>query len=241
MTLIGLSYIAGILTLLNPCTFPLIPILLSSTWQRNQFGPIILIFGLSFTFIIMGFALATSQMVLGMEIKKLRLVSVLLLLIIGIFLVHKPLQSFLRQSVNTVSMILRQRFSPLFVKRLPYEKMVINLLIGVLLGFIWFPCTGPTLSLALSLASRGDYFGQATLLMTLYSLGITTPLIGLSYASKRYLLKREFLKHGQSGRKWIGISLIVISILILTGCDKAVETWAISHSPQWLLKLTTKY
>ncbi|MBX9804175.1 MAG: sulfite exporter TauE/SafE family protein [Alphaproteobacteria bacterium] len=241
MTLVGLSFLAGAFTLFNPCAFPLIPVLISSTWQRHRSGPLALIVGLCLTFTIMGFALATTHTVVGIEIKKLRLISVLLLLIIGIVLSQQSLQIFLLKHGKPLALKARKTFYPPHLKELPLEKLAINFLIGALIGFIWFPCAGPTLSLALTLAGRGDHFGQATLLMTVFALGVTTPLLGLSYLSKKYLKKKKLLKRGYSGRKWLGYSLIVISFLILIGSDKAVETWLVSHSPQWLLNLTTKY
>jgi len=241
MTLVALSYLAGILTLLNPCTFPLIPIFLSSTWQRHKLGPLALILGLSLTFTIMGFALTNSNAVWGLEIKKLRLISVLLLLAIGIFLSYQPLQAYFLKYGKPLAFKIRHTLYPTPMREFPLEKLGINFLIGALVGFIWLPCTGPTLSLALALASRGDHFGQASVLMSIYTLGVTTPLILLSILSKKYLKKRNLLKKGYTGRKWLGYSLIIISFLILSGSDKAVETWAVSHSPHWLLKLTTKY
>lgn len=241
MTLVGLSFFAGVLTLLNPCILPLVPIFLSSTWQRHRTGPIALIIGLSVTFIIMGFALATSNNVAGMEIKKLRLISVILLLSIGILLSSQVVQAYVLRYAKPVAFKIRQTLYPPQFQNLPLEKLAINFLIGALLGFIWLPCTGPTLSLALAFASRGDHFGQASILMAMYTLGVTTPLVGLSYLSKKYLKKKNLLKRGHTGRRWLGYSLIIISFLILTGIDKAVETWVVSHSPQWLLKLTTKY
>lgn len=241
MTLVALSYIAGVFTLLNPCAFPLIPIFLSSTWQRHRLGPLTLALGLSLTFTIMGFALATSNMVWGLEIKKLRLISVLLLLSIGIFLAYHPLQAYLLQHGKFLAFKIRQTLYPTPMKEFPLEKLALNFLIGALLGFIWLPCTGPTLTLTLALANRGDHFAQAYVLMSIYALGVTTPLLTLSYLSKKYLKKKKYLKQGYTGRKWLGYSLIIISFLILIGIDKAVETWTISHTPQWLLNLTTKY
>ncbi|MCE3230570.1 MAG: cytochrome c biosis protein transrane region [Alphaproteobacteria bacterium] len=241
MTLAALSFIAGVFTLLNPCAFPLIPIFLSSAWQRPRFGPLALILGLSLTFAVMGFALATSHMVLGLEIKKLRLISVFLLLGIGISLACQPLQVYLLQHGKPLAFKVRQTLYPISLKEFPLEKIAINFLIGTLLGFIWLPCTGPTLTLALALADRGDYFGQAYVLMSFYALGVTTPLFVLSYLSKTYMKKKKNVKQRPTGRKWLGYSLIFISFLILTGTDKAVESWTVAHSPQWLLKLMTKY
>jgi cytochrome c biogenesis protein CcdA len=250
MTLVALSYIAGVFSLLNPCAFPLIPIFLSSTWQRHRLGPLALILGLSLTFTIMGFALvspmtngliSSSHAVWGFELKTLRLISALLLLTIGIFLAYQPLQAYFLKYGKPIVLKFRHTLHPAQIEQFPLEKLGINFLIGALVGFIWIPCTGPTLSLALALASRGDHFEQAIALMSIYTLGVTTPLIGLSLLSKKYLKKKNLLKKGHTGRKWLGCSLIAICFLILTGSDKAIETWAVSHTPQWLLKLTTKY
>lgn len=249
MTLVALSYIAGIVALLNPCAFPLIPVFLFSTWQRHHLGPFALILGLSLTFTIMGFALAipitstqaTNHTIWGIEIKTLRLLSILLLLSIGFALAYQPLQNWFLKHSKPLAFKIRNFLYPASKNEFPYEKLGINFLIGALIGFIWLPCTGPSLSLALALASRGDHFGQASILMTLYTLGVTTPLIALSILSKKYLKKKNLLKKGVTGRKWLGLSLIGMSFLILTGSDKALETWAVSHTPQWLLKLTTRY
>lgn len=241
MTLIALCYIVGFCTLLNPCALPLIPIFLSSTWQRHRLGPFALIFGLFFTFATMGLALTTSHAVWGFEIKTLRLISAFLLLGIGTFLSHQPLQTYILNHGKPFVFNIRDTLYPALIKNFPFEKLGINFLIGALVGFIWLPCAGPTLSLTLALANRGDHFGQASILMSFYTLGVMTPLILLSILSKKYLKKKQLLKKGRTGRKWLGYSLIIISFLILTGSDKALETWAVSHTPQWLLKLTTKY
>jgi cytochrome c-type biogenesis protein len=249
MTLVALSYFAGFITLLNPCAFPLIPIFLSSTWQRHSLGPFALIFGLSVTFTIMGLALASpivnspvfAHTIWGIEIKTLRVISMLLLFVIGIALAYKRLQFWFVHYCKPIAWKARQMLLPKLTHEFPFEKLGINFLIGALVGFIWLPCAGPSLSLALALASRGDHFGQTGILMTIYTLGVTTPLIILSIVSRKYLKKRKLLKRGETGRKWLGISLIGMSFLILTGSDKAIETWAVSHSPQWLLKLTTRY
>lgn len=250
MTLIALSYCAGVLTLLNPCAFPIIPIFLSSTWQRHRWGSLALILGLSITFTLMGFALTAPMvnsnntiphMFLGLEIKTLRLISICLLFVLGFILAYQPLQNFLLKHIKPWAIRIRHTLYPVALHKYPIEKLGINFLIGSLVGFIWIPCTGPTLSLALALASRGDHFGQASLLMSIYTLGVTTPLIGLSILSKKYLKKKHLYTAGYTGKKWLGYSLIAISFLILTGSDKAIETWALSHTPQWLLKLTTKY
>jgi cytochrome c-type biogenesis protein len=42
------------------------------------------------------------------------------------------------------------------------------------------------------------------------------------------------------GKVVLGAILVVIAVLILSGIDKAVETWLVEHSPAWLTGLTTR-
>jgi cytochrome c-type biogenesis protein len=241
MILVPLSYIAGILTLLSPCAFPLVPIFLSSMWQRHRWGPFAFLLGLAFIFTFMGFSLTSSHMIGGFEVKRLRLISALFLLSMSIALCYQPLQAYLLQYAKQIIYKIRQTFYPTYKEQdLLLESLILNSLIGILLGFIWLPFIVPMLSFALTLANRGDYFGQPSILMTLYALGLTTPLIVLSNFARKYL-KRNPFKKGHVALKWLGYSLILISFLILTGSDMAMETWVIAHTPQWLLNLTTKY
>lgn len=241
MTLVTLSYIAGVITLINPCAFPLLLIFLASTWQRQRTAPLALLLGFALVFTFMGFSLTSSHMFFEFEVKRLRLISAFILLGSGFALSFKVMQSyFLKHSKDMIYKI-RHRLYPTPIKQdILLERMILNFIVGALLGFIWLPFTVPTLSFALTIAHRGDYWGQSSILMSTYTLGVITPLILLSLISTKYLNKSLF-KKGHTGLKWLSFSLILVGILVLAGCDAAIETWAIAHTPQWLLNLTTKY
>ena len=44
---------------------------------------------------------------------------------------------------------------------------------------------------------------------------------------------------GAMGKKILGVFLLVLGILIITGTDKTVEMWLLEISPDWLVRLTT--
>ena len=46
---------------------------------------------------------------------------------------------------------------------------------------------------------------------------------------------------GKSLKQVLGIFLIVIGLLIVTGIDKIVETKLVEVSPQWLTSITTRF
>ena len=55
-----LGYAAGLLTLINPCVLPVLPIVLASALQASRLGPVALAAGLSVAFANRGFALSTA-------------------------------------------------------------------------------------------------------------------------------------------------------------------------------------
>lgn len=241
MTLIALSYMAGILTILNPFVSPLIFIFLLTTQQKNRLAPLILLLGLACTFTFMGFSLTSSLMIWDFELKKLRLISALLLLGGGGILAYPPLFTFLQNHLRPIFAKIHSKIYPRPSNdEVTLEKLNLNFILGIILGIIWLPFIVPLLSFSLSLAYRGDYSGQVYLLMTLYTFGLITPLITTSLLAKTRR-KRELIKKGSPCLKWFGYTLITISFLIFAGCDSALETWTISHSPQWILNLTTRY
>ncbi|MEM6466797.1 MAG: cytochrome c biogenesis protein CcdA, partial [Pseudomonadota bacterium] len=53
-----LAYLAGILTLLNPCVLPVLPIVLATALQADRRGPLALAAGMSVSFVALGVGVA---------------------------------------------------------------------------------------------------------------------------------------------------------------------------------------
>ena len=46
---------------------------------------------------------------------------------------------------------------------------------------------------------------------------------------------------GQVMKQVLGVTLIAAGVLIVTGLDKALETYLVNASPAWLTSLTTRF
>jgi cytochrome c biogenesis protein CcdA len=113
--------------------------------------------------------------------------------------------------------------------------------IGLLLGTVWSPCVGPTLGAASLMAARGENLGQVALTMTAFGLGAAAPLLVLGLLS-RDLLKAwrgRLLNAGKAFKIALGALLTILGLAVLSGTDKALETWLVEASPAWLTALTT--
>lgn len=49
-----LAYLAGLLTLINPCVLPVLPIVLATALQAHRLGPVALAGGMSLAFVGLG-------------------------------------------------------------------------------------------------------------------------------------------------------------------------------------------
>ncbi|MGB5559654.1 MAG: cytochrome c biogenesis protein CcdA, partial [Paracoccaceae bacterium] len=48
------AYVAGLLTLINPCVLPILPIVLATSLQASRHGPLAVAAGMSASFVILG-------------------------------------------------------------------------------------------------------------------------------------------------------------------------------------------
>ena len=62
-------------------------------------------------------------------------------------------------------------------------------------------------------------------------------------ASRETLLRwRERLRTaGKTGKIAMGVILITVGLLVISGLDKTIETVLVDLSPAWLTELTTRY
>jgi hypothetical protein len=53
--------------------------------------------------------------------------------------------------------------------------------------------------------------------------------------------RARLIAGGTRARAAFAVVLVAIGLLVLTGLDKRIETFAVDHSPQWLTDVTTRF
>lgn len=237
LTSYGLSFLAGVLSILSPCVLPLVPILMGSAASSHRLGPYALVGGLMVSFTAIGVVLGSLGATAGLEQDSLRVVGGMLLALLGIVLFSTALQE--RFSVA----ISRLRIGQNLLARFDLSGLHGQFLLGMLLGIVWSPCVGPTLGVAITLASQGQELVQVAAVMLLFSLGAALPLLAISFISNKAMGKwrARMLNAGQTAKKFFGAALLLVGILILTGADKSFEKWIVNVMPDWLVTLTTRF
>ena len=88
VTEVGLGVLAGSLSTLNPCVFPLLPLVLGGALQENRLAPVALGLGMATTFAALGMFIGTLGAGLGLDTDTFRtLGGALLILLAGVLLV----------------------------------------------------------------------------------------------------------------------------------------------------------
>lgn len=91
-------------------------------------------------------------------------------------------------------------------------------LMGMIFGFSWTPCIGPTFAAVTSLALDGGSASRGAILALAYALGLGLPFIAFSLLFDRALGISAWLKkHRRSITILGGVALVVIGTLLLTG------------------------
>lgn len=234
----GLGLLAGLVSTLSPCVLPILPILLGSALNAHPRAPLALAAGLALSYALIGTGIAWAGASLGLDASTFQNAGALVLGLLGVVLLSGSLQRRFAAASSGLSSAGHQ-----LLGRMKLDGLRGQFAIGLVLGIVWSPCVGPTLGAAIVLASQGAQLPQVALLMGLFGIGAAAPVVLLAYVSRGALLRARgpLLRTGQAGKLVMGVLLIAVAALILTGLDHPAQAWLVDHSPGWLTRLTTRF
>ena len=232
LSAIPLSFLAGILSILSPCVWPLVPIVMTSAAGSSRAGPIALALGLSLSFAIAGSLLSFILVSTGTDPEFFRYFAAFLLVLVSLPLLIKPAGDWLTLRLS----LLTARFQP---NAKEGSGAWGQFGVGLLLGLVWLPCVGPTLGAAIALASMGQQLMSAFIVMFVFGAGTAVVLILAAMLSNSILSRfnQGVLDNAQRGKLILGLLLLTLGLLVLTGVDKHLEAWALSWLPDWATSL----
>jgi cytochrome c-type biogenesis protein len=231
VSLLFLSFVAGIVSFLSPCVLPLIPGYLSficgtdleNLQKKSKYfileKSLLFVLGFSIIFILLG---ASSTFFGSFLLNKSNIFSnviSIIIIIFGLYLLGIVKFNFLNKELKFyISKYSNSFFFPLIV--------------GMGFAFGWTPCIGPILGSILALASLENTLIQGIFLLITYSIGLGIPFVLAGYYMGNFLVfskkARKFISKIQ---KISGLILIVTGILILTSKLQSIGFYLLEALP----------
>ncbi|OIJ22494.1 cytochrome c biogenesis protein CcdA [Anaerobacillus alkalidiazotrophicus] len=230
---IWLALLAGIVSFLSPCIFPLVPAYLAqltgtsiSDNQLHADRKLIISRSLGFIigFTIIFLLLGASSTAFGQLFMRNR---ELLEKIGGIVIVVLGLQML---GLFSIKMLMSEK------KLQTKPKKSMSFLGSVGFGFVfgagWSPCIGLVLSSILILAAQSGTMASGMFLLFVYSIGLGIPFLLVALLYSRSLNKiRRMNKYLPMIQKTSGIVMIILGILLYTGLFARISGWLAQYIP----------
>ena len=210
MLLYGTAVLAGVVTAISPCAYPVLPIVFAGGASGGRRRPYAIIAGLVATFVVSLLALTWILDRLGLPNDLLRNIAIALLFVVAATLIVPQLGRWLERPLAGLS-------------RRPAGDLGGGFVLGASLGLVFAPCGGPILSaVAGETASTSGWqrFGLAVA----YALGAAVPLLLIAVAAKRSSERlRAFRAHVGRLRVALGVVIGAAALLIALGVDSSLQ------------------
>jgi len=229
------AYGAGLLTLVNPCVLPVLPIVLASSIRSHKHGPLALALGMSIVFVTLGILVATLGSSVGLDADRVSQIGAGMMVAFGAVLLAPPLGALFSRATSGFATSADQKMDEVDTAGLRGQFIG-----GAILGAVWSPCVGPTLGGAIALAYQGEDLIYATGIMAAFAIGISSIILLLGYGARETIRKRAGAMRvlAAKAKPIMGATFVLVGVMILTKFHYLVEAWLLGILPIWLQDLS---
>lgn len=219
MTLLVVSFIAGILTVLAPCILPLLPVVVgSSAAGRSRLTPYVVVGSLALSVFLFTYLLKVSTAFITVPQEFWTYLSGGILILFGLILFFPGLWERL-PGMAAVSASSNKLVGTGYQRK----SFLGDVLIGAALGPVFSSCS-PTYFVILASVLPAS-FALGTLYLFAYVLGLSIVLLLIALLGQRFADRLTRISDPHSYlKRGIGVLFIALGVLIATGYEKKIET-----------------
>lgn len=225
--LLVFAFLSGLVTILAPCIWPLLPIILSSSTTGTHHKSLGVTLGIMTSFAFFTLTISYLVMLFHFDPNILRLFAVMVIGLLGITMIVPVFTEKLEGFVSRLSGM----FGGIGANRSGFTGGYIT---GFSLGLIWSPCAGPILATIATLGATQTVSFQLVLVTLFYVLGVGIPLFIFSYGGNILFTKSRFVSQ-YTGRiqQVFGVVMILTAIAIYTNYDKVIQVKLLDAFPSY--------
>ncbi len=225
--LLTFSFLAGMVTILAPCIWPVLPIVLSSSMGKGHQRPLGITLGVMISFTVLTLFTSYLIRIFHFDPNVLRMIAVVIIAFLGLSMIIPALSTRLELLVSRLTSAFGNRGNQ------HGNGFVPGFITGLSLGVLWTPCAGPILATIAALAATGKVNSDVVLLTIAYVLGLGIPLFAIAYGGKKLITQtRGLSKYTGRIQQIFGVITILAAIAIFTHYDQKLQIKLIEAFPK---------
>ncbi len=211
------AFLAGILTILSPCTLPVVPLILGASLggRARRLGWILA--GFVVTFVAVTVVLASALAALDLTTSTARVLAAVVLGLAAVTILVPAFGDVVEARLAPVADRATRLARPGDAAR-PLE----GLALGGLIGLIWAPCVGPIMAAVIvSAAVVGPTVGGTSIAFT-YAMGAALAIGVVALLGQR-IVRRIGPDRRVATQRSVGLVMLLTAALVATGLDLSIQ------------------
>ena len=226
MTLLIVSFLAGVLTIMAPCILPLLPVIVGGSiagGQSRWYRPLVIAGSLAVSVTIFTLLLKATAALLGVPTAVWNGISGVIVILLGLSLLFPAGWERLASSAK-----LSQRANRILGSSNRYQGLTRDITTGAALGPVFSSCS-PTYAFIVA-AVLPQSFAQGFAYILAYAFGLALALLLVALAGQAIASKLAIAAnpHGWFMRT-IGLLFIVVGVSVLFGLDRQFQSFVLEQ------------
>lgn len=233
VVLLIFAFLAGLTTILAPCIWPLLPIILASSTTGNHRKPLGITLGILISFSTLTLSISYVVMLFHFDPNILRIIASITIGFLGLTMLIPRLLMAYELVITKLSSFIAGRSIA------THHGFFGGFITGLSLGIIWSPCAGPILATIATLGVTQAVDGQVILITIFYAIGVGIPLFIFSLLGSWLFQKSRFIStYTNHVQKVFGVLTILTAIVIYTNYDKVIQIKLLNLFPSYTTFIT---
>jgi cytochrome c biogenesis protein CcdA/thiol-disulfide isomerase/thioredoxin len=210
--LIGVAFVAGIVTAISPCVLPVLPIVFAGGASGGRRRPYAVVAGLVASFTV--FTLVATALLSALDLPDdlLRNIAIAVVLVVGLSLLAPQLGALVERPFQALG-----RHRPGDVGG--------GFLLGASLGLLFTPCAGPVIAAVAALAATNRFSAESVLVTLAYALGAGIVLLLFALAGQSGSKLPSLRTRAPRVRNGLGAVIAGVAVLMIFGLDLRLATY----------------
>ncbi len=220
--LLAVAFLAGILTILGPCSLPILPLVVGAAGTGRSARVAGVLAGFAGTFLLTTVLIAGVLAAAGLTTQPLRLAAAAVFVAAGVLLAWPRAGDWLAR--------LAPRSTDRPVALGPRGDLAAGLTLGAGIGLLWAPCVGPVMATVIA-AAVVDGPGVDTVAVAIaYVAGAAVPLAAIALGGRAVAARLGGVVRGLRLRQGYGVVMLAAGLLVASGLDLRLQS-ALASQP----------